>query len=63
MYENCAGFLYIPISENETDPLDSTRIHPKQYHLTNQIAASALEVEITNLEDQHWLVPKVMRNP
>jgi len=45
VYENCSGFICIPISENETDPLDSTRIHPEFYDLSKKVAESALEVK------------------
>ncbi|CAI7308620.1 BTE_collapsed_G0021330.mRNA.1.CDS.1 [Saccharomyces cerevisiae] len=49
---NSAGFLYISWNEKrqkyedlEHDQLDSTRIHPEDYHLATKVAADALEYD------------------
>ena len=52
IFMNAAGFLYISWNERrqkyedlEHDQLDSTRIHPEDYHLATKIAADALEYD------------------
>lgn len=52
IFMNAAGFLYISWSERkqryedlEHDQLDSTRIHPEDYHLATKVAADALEYD------------------
>ncbi|CCE63044.1 hypothetical protein TPHA_0D04110 [Tetrapisispora phaffii CBS 4417] len=62
IFMNAAGFLYISWNEKrqryedlEHDQLDSTRIHPEDYHLATKVAADALEYEpdaIAEKEDQ-----------
>lgn len=52
IFVNSAGFLYISWNEKnqryedlEHDQLDSTRIHPEDYHLATKVAADALEYD------------------
>lgn len=52
IFMNSAGFLYISWNERnqryedlEHDQLDSTRIHPEDYHLATKVAADALEYD------------------
>lgn len=52
IFMNSAGFLYISWNEKrqkyedlEHDQLDSTRIHPEDYHLATKVAADALEYD------------------
>lgn len=52
IFMNSAGFLYISWSKKrqryedlEHDQLDSTRIHPEDYHLATKVAADALEYD------------------
>ncbi|KAG8420869.1 Transcription elongation factor spt6 [Metarhizium acridum] len=47
VWNNCASFLYIEFdSTNEiTDPLDNTRVHPEDYELGRKMAADALELD------------------
>ncbi|CCK68424.1 chromatin-remodeling histone chaperone SPT6 KNAG_0A07710 [Huiozyma naganishii CBS 8797] len=62
IFMNAAGFLYISWNEKrqryedlEHDQLDSTRIHPEDYHLATKVAADALEYDpdvIAEKEDQ-----------
>ena len=62
IFMNSAGFLYISWNEKrqkyedlEHDQLDSTRIHPEDYHLATKVAADALEYDpdsIAEKEDQ-----------
>jgi transcription elongation factor SPT6 len=62
VYDNCAGFIKIPFSEGESDPLDQTRIHPEYYDLAKRVASSALEAnDESKLDDLY--VAKVMKNP
>lgn len=61
VYENCAGFIRIPISENETDPLDSTRIHPEYYELAKKVAESALEVK--SERNDETIIYKIIEKP
>lgn len=46
VFNNCASFLHIeydPTNRN-SDPLDSTRVHPEDYELGRKMAADALEL-------------------
>lgn len=62
IFMNSAGFLNISWNEKrqkyedlEHDQLDSTRIHPEDYHLATKVAADALEYDpdaIAEKEDQ-----------
>ncbi|CCF55974.1 hypothetical protein KAFR_0A05390 [Kazachstania africana CBS 2517] len=62
IFMNSAGFLYISWNDKrqryedvEHDQLDSTRIHPEDYHLATKVAADALEYDpdtIAEKEDQ-----------
>ncbi|SCV03030.1 LAMI_0H04918g1_1 [Lachancea mirantina] len=62
IFMNSSGFLYISWNEKsqryedlEHDQLDSTRIHPEDYHLATKVAADALEYDpdaITEKEEQ-----------
>ena len=61
VYENLAGFLYIKYEEKETEPLDSTRIHPASYEMAQKIAKSALEYPDDNKEEEN--ITKIMRDP
>ncbi|SCV06027.1 LANO_0H20494g1_1 [Lachancea nothofagi CBS 11611] len=52
IFMNSAGFLYISWNQKnqryedlEHDQLDSTRIHPEDYHLATKVAADALEYD------------------
>jgi len=61
VFENCSGFILIPAQE-DTDPLDATRIHPEFYELAKTVAASALDYT----EDHQFyemVVHKAMKNP
>ena len=61
VYENAAGFIYIRYEERETEPLDSTRIHPEHYEMAQKIAKSALELPDDHKEDE--TIAKIMRDP
>jgi transcription elongation factor SPT6 len=60
VYENAAGFLKIPFEERESDPLDSTRIHPESYELAKVIARSVFSD--THIRDDN-LIQEVMSRP
>lgn len=61
VYENASGFLFIKYEEKETEPLDSTRIHPEFYEMAQKIAKSALELPEDHKEDE--AIAKIMRDP
>ncbi|KAH6665904.1 transcription elongation factor SPT6 [Plectosphaerella plurivora] len=47
VFNNCASFLFIefePTNEN-SEPLDNTRVHPEDYDLGRKMAADALELD------------------
>lgn len=60
VYENAAGFIFIPRDEEMTEPLDSTRIHPEHYKHALMIAMSALESKGSK-EDE--AISRIMREP
>lgn len=47
VWNNCASFLYIEYdsSNQDSDPLDNTRVHPEDYELGRKMAADALELD------------------
>jgi transcription elongation factor SPT6 len=45
VYENCAGFIIIRNADGSEEPLDRTRIHPENYELATNVAASAMEIQ------------------
>lgn len=45
IFQNAAGFLYIPDDEEDNEPLDETRIHPEDYDLARKIVADALGLD------------------
>ncbi|KAI6092087.1 transcription elongation factor Spt6 [Hypoxylon rubiginosum] len=47
VWNNCASFLYIEYtsSNNDSEPLDNTRVHPEDYELGRKMAADALELD------------------
>ena len=51
---NCASFLYIvyEATENDTDYLDNTRIHPEDYDVARKIAADALEFDEEDIKTE-----------
>lgn len=51
---NCASFLYISYeaTENDTDYLDNTRIHPEDYEIARKIAADALEFDEEDIKTE-----------
>lgn len=56
-YVNCVSFLKIPyspdiIDEENTDFLDSTRIHPEDYELARKMAADAIELDEEDIEQE-----------
>jgi Transcriptional accessory protein len=61
VFENAAGFIYIKYEEKETDPLDSTRIHPELYEMAQKIARSALDLPEDHKEDE--VIARIMRDP
>jgi transcription elongation factor SPT6 len=66
IWVNCASFLYIvyEATENDTDYLDNTRIHPEDYDIARKIAADALEFDeedIKNEVDQNGVAAVVRR--
>ena len=62
VYENCAAFLRIPYIERESDPLDSTRIHPEHYELAKRVVSSALEIAMEDQLDDMY-ISQVMQDP
>ncbi|KAK7206919.1 transcription elongation factor spt6 [Myxozyma melibiosi] len=72
IFMNCASFLVIPWEEQEssgyrsleeTEILDSTRIHPEDYELARKMAADALELDeedLVDLENQGGVVAQLM---
>jgi transcription elongation factor SPT6 len=53
-WTNCASFLYImyEATENDTDYLDNTRIHPEDYDVARKIAADALEFDEEDIKTE-----------
>lgn len=51
---NCASFLYLhyEATENDTDYLDNTRIHPEDYDIARKIAADALEFDEEDIKTE-----------
>jgi transcription elongation factor SPT6 len=51
---NCASFLYVhyEATENDTDYLDNTRIHPEDYDIARKIAADALEFDEEDIKTE-----------
>lgn len=47
VFQNCASFLYIPYdsSEDSSDYLDYTRVHPEDYDLARKMVADALNMD------------------
>lgn len=47
VFQNCASFLYIPFdgSEDTSDYLDYTRVHPEDYDLARKMVADALNMD------------------
>lgn len=47
VFQNCASFLYIPYdsSEESSDYLDYTRVHPEDYDLARKMVADALNMD------------------
>ncbi|KAH9875754.1 hypothetical protein IAQ61_003218 [Plenodomus lingam] len=47
VFQNCASFLYIPYdsSEETSDYLDYTRVHPEDYDLARKMVADALNMD------------------
>lgn len=47
VWNNCASFLFIDFdpSEQDSDYLDNTRVHPEDYDLGRKMAADALELD------------------
>lgn len=60
VYENASGFIKIPYEERESDPLDSTRIHPESYELAKVIARSVFSD--IHIRDES-LIQEVMLRP
>jgi uncharacterized protein len=58
IYEQCAGFLRVPESEN---PLDNSAIHPERYALVQQIAAD-LGANVAGLIANAALINKIDLN-
>lgn len=54
-FEQCAGFLRIPGSQN---PLDNTAVHPERYHLVERIASDH-KVKLTELISEKDLRERV----
>jgi protein Tex len=54
-FEQAAGFLRIPESEN---PLDNSAVHPESYHIVRQMAAD-LNCEVKELVQNNELVEKI----
>lgn len=54
-YQQCAGFLRIPLAENI---LDNTAVHPESYHIVKQMA-SDIDCSIEELVKQQSLREKV----
>jgi transcription elongation factor SPT6 len=51
---NCVSFLYVmyEATENDTDFLDNTRIHPEDYDVARKIAADALEFDEEDIKNE-----------
>ena len=49
IYANAASFL--KLGADCEDPLDNTRIHPKDYDLARKMAADALDINEADLDD------------
>jgi transcription elongation factor SPT6 len=47
VFQNCASFLYIPYdsTEDSSDYLDYTRVHPEDYDLARKMVADALNMD------------------
>jgi len=47
VHQNCASFLYVPYdsSEESSDYLDGTRVHPEDYDLARKMVADALNMD------------------
>jgi transcription elongation factor SPT6 len=47
VFQNCASFLYIPYDQTEdsSDYLDYTRVHPEDYDLARKMVADALNMD------------------
>jgi transcription elongation factor SPT6 len=47
VFQNCASFLYIPFdsSEEASDYLDNTRVHPEDYDLARKMVADAMNMD------------------
>ena len=47
VFTNCASFLYIPYdsTEESSDYLDYTRVHPEDYDLARKMVADALNMD------------------
>ena len=52
VWANCASFLYIDFdsSEQDSDYLDNTRVHPEDYELGRKMAADALELDEEDIQ-------------
>ena len=52
VWSNAASFLCIPyeISNQDSEPLDGTRIHPEDYDIARKMAADALELDEEDIE-------------
>lgn len=55
IYEQAAGFLRVPTSDN---PLDNTGIHPESYHIVEKMAAD-LAVRTSQLPANATLIDKI----
>lgn len=60
VYDNCCAFIRIAFDEGETDPLDSTRIHPESYELAKIVSKSAISDERIREEN---LIQDIMAAP
>lgn len=64
VYQNCIAFLKVSPKPNQEKPkelLDSTRIHPHDYHLAKRIAKDCLDEEVLEL-DMEASLEKVMKH-
>jgi transcription elongation factor SPT6 len=54
VWNNCASFLYLLFQDEdqESDPLDNTRIHPEDYDIAKKIAGDALGLDEEDIQDE-----------
>lgn len=57
-FQQAAGFMRIPESEN---PLDNTAIHPESYEATEKLC-ELFSIDLTNLKEQNKVISEKLKN-